>query len=429
MTGGMMQNNGENDRCNTTSSISGTVLTIASTSGGCSVHPLQTLTGAGVTAGTYITSFSGGTGGAGTYNINASQSVSSETIKATYQANILVTGAANQGRLHLSNVQFPSVSSSTPDYIVYSTVAPGTDYEIDSGDLFCTGGSGGSGKSYNNSLFNWVLGTPPAILKVRTSGCPWEITGATDFNINSSGGWGLGGNTPSGTLGTFEIGLSGTTAGELIIDGLGGGKLGLLAPSSSFSNFNITLPPNGGSNGNVTITDGTGALSFAPGFNSISSGSLYVSQGTTTPTGVAEVDGDCLVGSGGAWGAHTCVSAHSNTFAIFGTLTVANDQTNWVILPAAGIITKANAVCKTGPTGQALIFDILKSTNNGSSFTSLWNSTPANKIQIAAGQVAGSQTSFDTTTFNAGDLLRIDVDQIGSGVAGGSCTVTLTSSY
>lgn len=64
-----------------TASIAGTVMTVtAVTSGTLGVG--DTLTGTGVTAGTTITSLGTGTGGTGTYNVSASQTVSSTTVTA-----------------------------------------------------------------------------------------------------------------------------------------------------------------------------------------------------------------------------------------------------------------------------------------------------------------------------------------------------------
>ncbi len=65
----------------TAGSITTTVLTVAGTVTG--VFGIgQLLSGTGVTAGTTITSLGTGTGGAGTYNVSASQTVSSTTITA-----------------------------------------------------------------------------------------------------------------------------------------------------------------------------------------------------------------------------------------------------------------------------------------------------------------------------------------------------------
>ena len=83
-----------------TGAISGTTLTIsvAPTSGNFAIN--QTITGTGVAAGTVITSFLTGSGGAGTYEVNQSQTVASTTISGS---NIVASGdkvvvVANQWR-------------------------------------------------------------------------------------------------------------------------------------------------------------------------------------------------------------------------------------------------------------------------------------------------------------------------------------------
>lgn len=66
----------------TASTISGTTLTIGGTvTGTFSIG--QKLSGTGVTSGTFITGYGTGSGGAGTYTVNTSQTVSSTTISAT----------------------------------------------------------------------------------------------------------------------------------------------------------------------------------------------------------------------------------------------------------------------------------------------------------------------------------------------------------
>jgi hypothetical protein len=98
-------------------------------------------------------------------------------------------------------------------------------------------------------------------------------------------------------------------------------------------------------------------------------------------------------------------------------IALGSNVTNILYSPITGTITTVLAYAKTAPTGANLIFDINK---NG---TSLWNLTQANKITIAANSNTGSQTSFDTTAINAQDVLSIDVDQIGSLVAGQDITI------
>ncbi len=72
-----------------TASITGTTLTVTAINFGSLVVG-QTLYGVGVTAATTITSLGTGTGGVGTYTINNSQNVSSETMQ---------TGSSGMSRL------------------------------------------------------------------------------------------------------------------------------------------------------------------------------------------------------------------------------------------------------------------------------------------------------------------------------------------
>lgn len=106
-------------------------------------------------------------------------------------------------------------------------------------------------------------------------------------------------------------------------------------------------------------------------------------------------------------------------FTVTGTLSTGVSVTP--ILPANRTLTivKAFAIVKTGPTGADLILDINK---NG---TSIWNSTPANRVKITAGNTSGNQTSFDTTSLADEDSLTLDVDQVGSTVAGADLSVYL----
>ena len=77
-----------------------------------------------------------------------------------------------------------------------------------------------------------------------------------------------------------------------------------------------------------------------------------------------------------------------------------------------------DAVVVTAPTDASLIFDI---NING---TTIW-STQADRPTIVAAANSGSGTDFNTTTLTEGDVLTIDVDQVGSTIPGGQATVTL----
>lgn len=77
----------------TTSSITGTVLTVAGTVAGTAYKVGQIITGGTTAAGTVITSLGTGTGGAGTYNVNISQTVTSAALNS--QTNIETTFYVN----------------------------------------------------------------------------------------------------------------------------------------------------------------------------------------------------------------------------------------------------------------------------------------------------------------------------------------------
>jgi hypothetical protein len=88
-------------------------------------------------------------------------------------------------------------------------------------------------------------------------------------------------------------------------------------------------------------------------------------------------------------------------------------------------MSKVYACAKTAPTGASIILDILYSTDNGTTFTSLWATNPGNRPVIAIGSKFSTTIVFDTTTIAAGALVRLDVIQVGSIVAGQDVTVQL----
>ena len=78
-------------------------------------------------------------------------------------------------------------------------------------------------------------------------------------------------------------------------------------------------------------------------------------------------------------------------------------------LPCSGTFSKIIAYAKTAPTGDDIIIDV---NLNG---TSILN---AGNITIPATSNSVTVTSFATTAFYTDDYLTIDIDQIGSSVAG-----------
>jgi len=93
-----------------TASIAGTTLTVTATSGVVSIG--QTVSGAGVSVNTIITGFIGGTGGTGTYTVNNTQTVGSESMTLVSAAPSVGTCiAVYQSRVWISNNRTISFSA------------------------------------------------------------------------------------------------------------------------------------------------------------------------------------------------------------------------------------------------------------------------------------------------------------------------------
>ncbi len=100
------------------------------------------------------------------------------------------------------------------------------------------------------------------------------------------------------------------------------------------------------------------------------------------------------------------------------TLVTGADKLGRIYMNFAGTIQQVDASVKTAPTGADLLCDI---NING---TTIW-STQTNRITIAATANTGTQTTFNTTTFASGDYFTIDLDIVGSTIAGAKLVVRL----
>lgn len=80
-----------------------------------------------------------------------------------------------------------------------------------------------------------------------------------------------------------------------------------------------------------------------------------------------------------------------------------------------GTIIEVRAVCKTAPTGQAIIMDI---NDDG---VSIWDAGA--RLQIAAAATSGNTSTITNPTIAKGSILTIDLDQVGSGATGADLTV------
>ena len=109
-------------------------------------------------------------------------------------------------------------------------------------------------------------------------------------------------------------------------------------------------------------------------------------------------------------------------FTVDEILTTGTNKTPILISTNGYTIEKVYAAVKTAPSGASIIVDINK---NG---TSIWNSNQGNRLTIANGSTTGNQTAFDTTALADGDLLTLDIDQVGSTSGGETLTVALKCS-
>lgn len=105
-------------------------------------------------------------------------------------------------------------------------------------------------------------------------------------------------------------------------------------------------------------------------------------------------------------------------FAFFvpGTQTVGNDQSLNPRAPSVQTVSRLDAYVKTAPTGASLIARVYNVTQG---------LVVATVTIVAAAQTA-TQTSMTNASISQGDVLRADVTQIGSTIAGINLTLTLS---
>lgn len=102
-------------------------------------------------------------------------------------------------------------------------------------------------------------------------------------------------------------------------------------------------------------------------------------------------------------------------------LVVGTGQAPWQVPPSwgTGEILGVYASCHTAPTGASIIFDINKNDTT-------INTTQSNRPEIAAAaNTSGAEDTPDVTGFVGGDIYKIDIDQVGSTVAGSVATVQM----
>lgn len=105
-------------------------------------------------------------------------------------------------------------------------------------------------------------------------------------------------------------------------------------------------------------------------------------------------------------------------FAVVGTLTTGTDKAPTILVDGTLTIVKAKVVVKTAPTGATLIVDVNK--NGTTIFT-----TQGNRPTIAISGTIDDSGTPDVTSLAENDKVTVDIDQVGSTIAGADLTVEL----
>lgn len=110
------------------------------------------------------------------------------------------------------------------------------------------------------------------------------------------------------------------------------------------------------------------------------------------------------------------------TFAIPGTLQAEDGKLRMYNTTGGALtISKVHIAVNSAPTGAAIIIDIHK--NGTTIFT-----TQSNRPQIAISGFTGQSTTIEVPSWADGDYLQMDVDQIGSTLAGNDLVVQVEAS-
>jgi hypothetical protein len=257
-----------------------------------------------------------------------------------------------------------------------------------------------------------------------------------------------GGTLKSNTVGTSQIsnGAVGATqanlpslAGAILLSGTFANRP-LAATSAGFYYFATDV-----SSGTIYQSDGSSWTQVTAGVthaaNHASGGSDPVSPSSIggIATSIVTTKGDLIVatanntvvrhgaGSNGQItlydstqtdGLRSVDLAIVNTFFMANTLTVKTGVSRQYF-EAAYTVTNVRASVGTAPTGASVICDVNK---NGTTIYS----TQGNRPTITVSTNTATANSPDVTSIAAGDYLTVDVDQIGSTVAGADLTVSVT---
>ena len=317
-------------------------------------------------------------------------------------SDICVEGSSSNGSLGLtfSNVGFYSSSAlgqpAAPAYVVEaSTSGTYNDYIGFSGSPMFQAGTSGIAINWNSftlGVENWEITAPPHYYR-QELGVPTISTYNTNFIQLANGQMGMGESPAPNT----SLDLSANTNGAL--DMPEWTTTGRPAVTGGFG-YNTTTGQFEGYNSSVWV----------PLFVWPAAGDVVISGGTSAPTGLAPVNGDCLIATGGsaAWG--SCTGA-TDTNALYRNISFTfdgggNALTSGKIIylsniPYGGTITAATMIADQSCSATVDIWE----TTSGSVPTIANTITDNDLVTLSSQQQATTSVSAWTTSITAGNVM------------------------
>jgi hypothetical protein len=201
----------------------------------------------------------------------------------------------------------------------------------------------------------------------------------------------------------FDAGVPGAT-GPAGLDGVPGpagaaGQTGATGPAGA------TGSP-GGATGATGAVGATGSAGGAGATGATGPAGSAGAAGATGATGSGATGATGAQGATGAGGTDHVIA----TFAREGAISVVTGKGRW-IAPAACTVLGIRLAIDTAPTGASVKCDLNK--NATTMFT-----TQGNRPDIAVSTNSSALAVPDVTAVAAGDVLTVDIDQVGSTIAG-----------
>jgi hypothetical protein len=275
-----------------------------------------------------------------------------------------------------------------------------------------------------------LVGTGGGTLAALSPGSDGQVLGA-DSTQASGLRWINGGSGSSTLAGNTDVAISGPSGGQVLTYNNGTGKWVNLNPAViSVAGKTGTVALAASDVSGVEQTANKGAASgYAPLDGSskvpLANLPLPLTQANThaspdTDTATTALHHTLGVGANqAAAGNHT----HTFTFSLpaYSKQGVLAVTTGTLRLPVDGTYTIVGTrlMAGTAPTGSNIVIDVNK---NGATIYATQGNRP---VILAGANSGGPGTVPDVTALAAGDYLTVDIDQVGSSVAGSDLTVTV----